>query len=239
MTELAPEQAALPRRVVAEALGTALLAAIVVGSGIMGDRLSGGTVGLALLANSLATGAGLTALILALGPVSGAHFNPVVSLVAAWQRELRLLDTAIYVATQFIAAAIGAVAANITFSEAAISFSPRVRTGPALLLSEFIATFALIGVIAAVSRLRPRYVPFAVGAYITAAYWFCSSTSFANPAVTVARCFTATFTGIRPYDVPGFILAQSAGAAAAAGVFRWLLPPARTGSNISIPLRAR
>ena len=239
MTELTPQQVTLPRRVVAEALGTALLVAVIVGSGIMGDRLSGGSAGVALLANSLATGAGLTVLILTLGPVSGAHFNPVVSLVATWQGELRPLDTAFYVATQFVAAAIGAATANIMFGEPAISFSPRVRTGPAQLLSEFIATFALIGVIEAVSRRRPHYIPFAVGMYITAAYWFTSSTSFANPAVTVARCLTATFTGIRPSDVPGFILAQSAGAAAAAGVFRWLVPPTRTSSTISIPLRAR
>jgi glycerol uptake facilitator-like aquaporin len=237
--ELPPEQGVLLRRLVAEALGTALLVVAIVGSGIMGERLSGGTAGLALLANSLATGAALTVLILALGPVSGAHFNPLVSLAAAWQGELLRRDAVAYAATQFVAAAVGAVAASVMFSEPAIALSRQARTGPAQLLSEFIATFALVGIIGATSRKNPKFLPFAVGAYITGAYWFTSSTSFANPAVTAARCLTATFTGIRPSDVPAFILAQTAGAAAAAVVFRWLVPPARTRADSSYSLRSQ
>lgn len=213
----------LGRRLVAEALGTAFLLAVVVGSGIMGERLAGGSVGLALLANTLATGAGLLALILTFGPVSGAHFNPVVSLVAAWQGQLRGAEVPGYVLVQVLGALAGVAAAHLMFGEPLFSVSLHARSGLAQCWSEGVATFGLIGVILSCSRHRPGITPFAVAAYITAAYWFTSSTSFANPAVTLARALSDTFAGIRPQDVPGFILSQLLGAAAAAGLFRWLL----------------
>jgi glycerol uptake facilitator-like aquaporin len=210
--------------VVAEGIGTALLLATVVGSGIMGERLFGGNAGLALLANSLATGAGLVALILTFGPVSGAHFNPVVTLAAASQGGLSWRDASAYVMAQVAGAILGVAAAHIMFSEPVFSPSSRARAGPEMLFSEFIATFGLLAVIWACSRRRAPAVPLAVGAYITAAYWFTSSTSFANPAVTLARSMTDTFTGIRPADVPGFIVAQVAGGMAATWLVRWLVP---------------
>lgn len=213
----------LGRRLVAEALGTAFLLAVVVGSGIMGERLAGGSVGLALLANTLATGAGLVALILTFGPVSGAHFNPVVSLVAAWQGQLRGAEVPGYVLVQVLGALAGVAAAHLMFGEPLFSASLHARSGLAQCWSEGVATFGLMGVILSSSRHRPGITPFAVAAYITAAYWFTSSTSFANPAVTLARALSDTFAGIRPQDVPGFILSQLLGAAAAAGLFRWLL----------------
>ena len=214
----------LARRATSEALGTALLLATVVGSGIMAERLSGGNVAIALLANTVATGAGLVALILTFGPISGAHFNPAVTLADAWHGGLSWKDVPAYLAAQ-IAGAFGGVAiAHLMFEEAVFSASQHVRSGPAQLLSEFVATFGLLSVIWSVARKQSQFVPFAVGAYITAAYWFTASTSFANPAVTLARAASNTFAGIRPADAPGFIVAQLLGAAAATALFRWLLP---------------
>lgn len=215
----------LPRRAVAEGIGTALLLATVVGSGIMGEKLAGGNVAIALLANSLATGAGLVALILTFGPVSGAHFNPVVTLADASQGGLSWREVPAYIGAQ-VAGAFGGVAiADFMFEKPAFFASTHERSGVAQLVSEFVATFGLLAVIWAVSRRRPAATPFAVGAYITAAYWFTSSTSFANPAVTLARAATDTFAGIRPADVPAFIGAQLVGAAAATLLLRWLTPP--------------
>lgn len=218
-------RSSLARRVVAEALGTAFLLATVVGSGIMGERLSGGNVALALLANTVATGAGLVALILTFGPVSGAHFNPAVTLADASQRGLPWREVPAYVAAQIFGALAGVAAANTMFGEAIFFVSRRERAGTAQIFSEFVATFGLLSVIWGCVRLqRGAVVPFAVGAYITAAYWFTASTSFANPAVTLARSLSDTFAGIRPSDVPAFVAAQLAGAAAATLLFRWLVP---------------
>ena len=215
----------LGRRLVAEAVGTAMLLAAVVGSGIMGERLAGGSVGLALLANTLATGAALVALILAFGPVSGAHFNPAVTLADASQGGLRWSDAGLYVASQGVGAVGGVVTAHLMFGETVLSVSRHARHGPAQLLSELVATFGLVAVIRGCTRFRSETaVAFAVGAYITAAYWFTASTSFANPAVTMARSLTDTFAGIRPADVPGFVVMQLVGAWAATGLFRWLAP---------------
>jgi glycerol uptake facilitator-like aquaporin len=214
----------LPRRAVAEALGTALLLATVVGSGIMGESLAGGNVAIALLANTLATGAALVALILTFGPVSGAHFNPAVTLADASQRGLPWRDVPVYVVAQ-IAGAFGGVAiAHVMFGKPTFFASTHVRSGSAQLVAEFVATFGLMSVIWGCARRRASAVPFAVGAYITAAYWFTSSTSFANPAVTLARSASDTFAGIRPADAPGFVVAQLLGAAAATATFRWLVP---------------
>ena len=212
------------RRVVAEAVGTAFLLASVVGSGIMGERLAGGNVAIALLANTLATGAMLVTLILTFGPISGAHFNPVVTLTDAWQGGLPWLEVPGYVAAQLAGAFAGVAAAHVMFGEALFSASRHVRAGAAQWFSEFVATFGLLCVIWGCARLRSSAVPFAVGAYITGAYWFTASTSFANPAVTLARSASDTFAGIRPADAPGFIMAQMAGALAATVLFRWLVP---------------
>jgi glycerol uptake facilitator-like aquaporin len=214
----------LSRRLVAEGLGTAMLLAVVVGSGIMAERLSGGNVAIALLANTIATGAGLVALILMFGTVSGAHFNPVVTLSEAWQKNVAAADVLPYVAVQIGGAFAGVAAAHAMFGEPAFFASEHVRTGGAQWWSECVATFGLIGVIIGCSRSRPSITPFAVAAYITAAYWFTASTSFANPAVTLARAATNTFAGIRPGDAPGFILAQLAGATMATLLFTWLYP---------------
>lgn len=214
----------LPRRAVAEALGTAFLLATVIGSGIMGERLAAGNVALALLANTIATGAGLVALILTFGPVSGAHFNPAVTAAGASQGLLPWRDVPVYIAAQITGAFAGAAVAHVMFGEPVFSASQHVRAGGAQLVSELVATFGLLAVIWGCSRSRPSVVPFAVGAYITAAYWFTSSTSFANPAVTLARAASNTFAGIRPVDAPGFIVAQLLGAAAATALFRWLVP---------------
>jgi glycerol uptake facilitator-like aquaporin len=210
------------RRITAEFLGTLFLLAAVVGSGIMGDRLSSGNIAIALLANSIATGAALMALILAFGPISGAHFNPVVTLADAWQGETVWRDVPVYIAAQIGGAIAGVAVAHVMFGETLFLASTHVRSGSAQLLSEFIATFGLLAVIWGCGRPRPSAVPYAVGAYIAAAYWFTSSTSFANPAVTLARAMTHTFAGIRPLDVPGFIVFQIAGAFAASLLFRWL-----------------
>jgi glycerol uptake facilitator-like aquaporin len=190
----------------------------------MGDRLAGGNVAIALLANTIATGAALVALILTLGPISGAHLNPAVTLADAWQGGLAWRDVPPYLAAQFAGAFAGVAAAHLMFSEPLFFASHRVRSGSAQLFSEFVATFGLLSVIWGCARLRSSAVPFAVGAYITAAYWFTASTSFANPAVTLARAASNTFAGIRPADAPGFVIAQLAGAAAATALFRWLVP---------------
>jgi glycerol uptake facilitator-like aquaporin len=211
------------RRASAEAGGTALLLATVVGSGIMGERLAAGNVGLALLANSIATGAGLVALILTFAPISGAHFNPVVSLAAAVHGEFSWRDVPLYLAAQLGGAFAGVGIANAMFEEPFFSASQHARTGPAQILSEVVATFGLLLVIGIVARRRPAALPVAVGGYITAAYWFTASTSFANPAVTLARAATDTFAGIRPVDTPAFIAAELAGAAAAIAFTRWLV----------------
>lgn len=224
------------RRAAAEAVGTALLVAAVVGSGIMGERLSGGNVAVALLANTVATGAALVALILTFGPVSGAHFNPAVTLAAASQRGLRWRDAARYLAAQFAGALAGVAAAHLMFGEPLFAPSRHVREGAAQLFAEFVATFGLLSVVWGCARRRAEAAPFAVGAYITAAYWFTSSTSFANPAITVARALTDTFSGIRPADAPGFIIAQLLGAAAATLLFRWLAPsPPRDADEVVMP----
>jgi glycerol uptake facilitator-like aquaporin len=212
------------RRLVAEGLGSAFLVATVVGSGIMAERLAGGNVAIALLANTLATAAALVALILTFGAISGAHFNPAVTLADAALGGISRRAALLYVVVQIIGASIGAVIANLMFGLPPILISTHVRSGAAQIASEFVATFGLMGVIWGCSRRRTESVPFAVAGYIAAAYWFTPSTSFANPAVTLARTLSDTFAGIRPADVPGFILAQLAGAAAATLLFRWLVP---------------
>jgi glycerol uptake facilitator-like aquaporin len=218
-------RAGVDRCVVAEAVGTALLLAAVVGSGIMAERLAGGNVALALLANTLATGAALVALILTFGPISGAHFNPAVTLADAWQGGLAWSTVPSYVGAQVAGAFAGVALAHLMFEEPLFSASRHARAGLPQLVSEAVATFGLLAVIWGCVRSRAAAVPFAVAAYITAAYWFTSSTSFANPAVTLARSASDTFAGIRPADVPGFIVAQLVGAAAATLLFRWLIPP--------------
>lgn len=218
------ENVILTRKVIAEVLGTAFLLATVVGSGIMGERLAGGNVAIALLANTLATGAGLVAFILAFGPVSGAHFNPAVTLMDAWQGGIPWREVLGYLAAQGFGAILGVAAAHLMFGEPLYTFSEHTRSGSAQIFSEFAATFGLLSVIWGVTRRRAALVPFAVGAYITAAYWFTASTSFANPAVTLARSLTNTFSGIRPADAPGFMIAQLLGAVAATALFRWLVP---------------
>lgn len=213
----------LSRRLVAEALGTALLLACVVGSGIMAERLSGGNIAVALLANALATGGGLVALILTFGGISGAHFNPAVSLAALIRQELSGRDAVLYMLVQIAGAFAGVAAAHGMFGEPLFFASQHIRTGPAQWWSEFVATFGLLAVIFGCSRSRPDAVPFAVACYIVGAYWFTASTSFANPAVTLARAATDTFAGIRPLDAPGFIAAQLVGAITATLIFNWLL----------------
>ena len=211
------------RRLVAEALGTALLLAMVIGSGVMGERLSGGNVAIALLGNTLATGAGLVVLITIFGPLSGAHFNPAVTLVFALRREIGWRAAAAYLPAQIAGAILGVWAAHLMFAEPVIQVSARLRDGPAQAFSEFVATFGLIAAILGSLRFRPEATPVIVGLYITAAYWFTASTSFANPAVTIARSLSDTFAGIAPASAPAFIAAQLAGAVAASLVFGWLL----------------
>ena len=212
------------RRAATEALGTAFLLMAVVGSGIMGERLAAGNLALALLANAVATGAALVALILTLGPISGAHFNPAVTLAAAVEGGISWRDVPAYLGAQMTGAFAGVGAAHLMFGLPLFFASQHVRSGPAQLWSEFVATFGLLFVILGCSRTRPSAVPWAVGTYITAAYWFTASTSFANPAVTAARAASDTFAGIRPADVPGFVASQLAGAAAATLLARWLVP---------------
>lgn len=213
------------RRLTAEAIGTAMLLAAVVGSGIMAERLAAGNVAIALLANTMATAAALVALIVTFGPISGAHFNPAVSLADASQGGLRWPDVPAYVAVQVAGAVAGVWIAHLMFGEQLFMLSRHARSGFAQMLSEFVATFGLVSVIRGCSRRRPDVVPLAVAAWIAAAYWFTASTSFANPAVTLARSLTDTFAGILPSDVPGFLVAQLAGAGAATMLFRWLVPP--------------
>lgn len=213
------------RRCVAEGLGTALLLMVVVGSGVMGESLAGGNVAIALLGNTLATGAALVVLITVFGPISGAHFNPVVSMVFALRRELSAGVAAAYVAAQVAGAVLGVWAAHAMFAEPVLQVSTKLRDGPAQAWSEVVATFGLVATILGVGRARPDFTAVAVGLYITAAYWFTSSTSFANPAVTVARSLSDTFAGIAPSSAPAFIGAQIVGALAAWAVFGWLLKP--------------
>ncbi len=219
MREAAP---GLLRRAFGEAIGTAMLLTAVVGSGIMGERLAAGNVAVALLANSIATGAALAALIATFSSISGAHFNPVVSLAEAAQRRFRWREVPAYVLAPFVGAFVGVGVAHLMFEAPLFSLSDRIRGGGAQMLGEFVATFGLVLVIQSCVRYRPGAIAPAVASYITAGYWFTSSTSFANPAVTLARSVSDTFVGIRLVDAPGFILAELLGAAAAVLLFRWL-----------------
>lgn len=215
-------KATLGRRLCAEGLGTAFLLAIVIGSGIMGERLSGGNAAIALLANSIATGCGLSVLILIFGHISGAHFNPAVTLSAALQGVFPWKEVPPYIAIQMVAAFAGVAIAHVMFGEPMFFASVKIRTGPTQWWSEFVATFGLLVVIWACVRQGIAAAPYAIAAYVTAGYWFTASTCFANPAVTLARAASNTFAGIRPDDAPGFIAAQLAGAGAATLVMRWL-----------------
>jgi glycerol uptake facilitator-like aquaporin len=218
------KQPDLARRLAAEALGTALLLAAVVGSGIMGEALASGNIALALLANTLATGAALVVLITIFAPISGAHFNPVVTLVLLLlRRKLGPRDAALYIGVQIVAAVAGVYLAHIMFDQPVFQLSTKLRSGIGQLVSEFVATFGLIATILSATRFRPLMTPMLVGLYIGAAYWFTASTSFANPAVTLARALSNSFAGIAPISAPGFIVAQIAGALSATFVFGWLL----------------
>ena len=229
-------ESSLRKRASAEFVGTAFLVAAVVGSGIMAARLADGNVALALLANTIATGAALVALILAFGRISGAHFNPAITLADALEHGIAWREVPAYVTAQCLGGLLGTGVAHLMFGLALFSLSRHARSGSAQLLGEFVATFGLMAVIWGSSRLRANSVPFAVSAYITAAYWFTSSTSFANPAVTLARSFSDTFAGIRPADVPLFVAAQMCGAMAATLLFRWLVPSLPdTARNILVP----
>lgn len=211
------------RRLAAEALGTALLLAVVIGSGIMGERLAGGNVAVALLGNTLSTGAALVVLITVFGPISGAHFNPAVTLAFVIRREIGVGLGLAYVAVQVAGALLGTFAAHLMFAEPIVQLSTKLRDGPSQAFSEVVATFGLLATILGCLRFRADFTPAAVGLYITSAYWFTSSTSFANPAVTVARSLSNTFAGIAPASAPAFIAAQVFGALAAVLVFGWLL----------------
>jgi len=215
----------ISQRTCAEFLGTAFLVTAVVGSGIMGDRLSNGNTAIALLANSIATGAALVTLILTFGPISGAHFNPVVTVADALSGGLARADILPYILAQFAGGFAGTINSHFMFGLPGITYSRHARSGVTQFYAEIVATFGLMGVISTCSKLNARAIPVAVGGYIAAAYWFTSSTSFANPAVAVARCFTDTFAGIRPRDVPGFVVAEALGAALAFLLFRWLIAP--------------
>lgn len=210
------------RRATAELVGTAMLLAVVVGSGIMGERLAAGNDAIALLGNTIATGAGLVVLIHIFGPVSGAHFNPAVTLAFLLRGEADRRSAAAYVAAQLVGAVLGVWAAHAMFAEPILQVSTKLREGPAQGFSEFVATFGLIGTIFGTQRSRPEFTPVAVGLYITAAYWFTASTSFANPAVTIARSLSDTFAGIAPVSAPLFIVGQLVGTFAAVGFFTWL-----------------
>jgi glycerol uptake facilitator-like aquaporin len=212
-----------PRRLAAEGLGAGLLLAVVIGSGIMGERLAGGNVAIALLGNTLATGAALVVLIWIFGPISGAHFNPAVTLITALRRDLPWRLALAYPVAQVVGAILGVWAAHAMFGQPVIQISAKLRGGGGQAFSEVVATFGLVATILGTSRFRPENTPLAVGLYITAAYWFTASTSFANPAVTIARCLSDTFAGIAPSSAPAFILAQFVGALLAAGAFGWLL----------------
>jgi len=214
---------ATARQLVAEGLGTAFLLATIAGSGIMGERLAAGQAGAALLPHSLAIGAILFVMITLLGPVSGAHFNPAVTLAFAIRKEISARDSALYVAAQVIGGIAGVIIAHAMFDNPLIDPSTTARTGTGQWIGEFVATFGLVATILGCLKSRPDAVPYAVGLFITAGYWFTSSTSFANPAVTIGRAFTDSFTGIRAADAPAFIVAEIVGAVAATLVFRWLL----------------
>lgn len=218
----------LARRLASEALGTALLLAMVVGSAIMADRLAGANAALALFANSIASATGLAALILAFGTISGAHFNPVVTLSEAWQGGMKWRETLAYMAAQFAGAFAGVAAAHAMFGEPILSSATLARSGPSLWWSEFLATFGLIVIISGCTRGRPTLTPFAVPAYIASAYWFTASSSFANPALTLARAASSTVAGIRLQDVSGYVAAQLLGAVTATVVFTWLHSPAKS-----------
>jgi glycerol uptake facilitator-like aquaporin len=218
----------LARRATAEAVGTALLLAAIVGSGIMAQRLSGGNVAIALLANTIATGSALGAIILAFGPISGAHLNPAVTIVDAWQHGIGWRDVPAYIGAQVVGSLAGVASANLMFGLPIFFASHRVRTGSGQWLGEFVATFGLLSIIWGCSRSKPTMTPLAVAAYIVGAYWFTSSTSFANPAVTIARSLSDTFAGIRPIDAPVFIIAQLLGAVAATALFAYLMPFSKT-----------
>jgi glycerol uptake facilitator-like aquaporin len=215
------------RRLVAEGLGTALLLAVVVGSGIMGERLAGGNAAIALLGNTLATGAALVVLITSLGPISGAHFNPVVTAMFAARREMSWRLAVGYIVVQLASAILGVWAAHLMFAEPLLQVSAKARDGLSQGFAEAVATFGLIGTILASLRFRPDATPTLVGLYITAAYWFTASTSFANPAVTLARTMTDTFAGIAPHSAPVFVVGQLIGSIAAVAVFGWLLADRR------------
>ena len=222
----------LSRRLAAEGLGTALLLAVVVGSAIMGERLAGGNAAIALLVNSIASGCGLVVLILMFGGVSGAHLNPVVTLCEAWQRKLPSALALPYVAAQVVGAFAGVAVAHAMFGEPAFAAATQARTGAALWWSEGVATFGLLATIIACTRTRPAVTPYAAALFIVAGYWFTAS-SFANPALTLARAATATCAGIRLADVPGYVLSQLAGAAAATVVFGWLYPRAPVAATVA------
>lgn len=217
----------LPRRLAAEGIGTALLLSAVVGSGIMAERLAGGNEGVALLANTIATAGALVALILAFGPVSGAHLNPAVTLAMAWRGRLPRGEVAPYVVAQVAGALLGVWLAHAMFDLAVLQLGAKPRSGPGQWLGEVMATFALLAVIWSCLRHRPEATPFAVACIITGAYWFTASTSFANPAVTIARALSDSFAGIRPADAPAFIAAQLLGASAATALFAWFEAPRR------------
>ncbi|HEX4891309.1 MAG TPA: MIP/aquaporin family protein [Alphaproteobacteria bacterium] len=215
----------ISKRLTAEGIGSAFLLATVIGSGIMADRLAGGNVAIALLGNTIATGAILVVLILIFGPVSGAHFNPAVTWAMRLRQEISSADAALYTLAQIAGALAGMLAAHFMFELPLLQTSTHMRAGPAQFASEIIATFGLLATIFGCVRFRTEAVPFAVGLYITAAYWFTASTSFANPSVTLARSLTDTFSGIRPEDAPVFIVAQLIGAGLATLLFGWLFAP--------------
>lgn len=218
----------LSRRLAAECLGTAFLLAVVVGSGVMGQRLAGGNDAIALLGNTIATGAGLVVLIHMFGPISGAHFNPAVTLAILLRGETDSRTAAGYIVAQLLGGIVGVWVAHAMFAEPVLQISTKFRDGPSQGFSEFVATFGLLGTILSTQRARPEFTPIAVGLYITAAYWFTASTSFANPAVTIARSLSNTFAGIAPASAPLFIAGQIAGTVAAVGVFGWLLRDERS-----------
>lgn len=220
----------LSRRLTAEALGTALLLATVVGSGIMAERLAGGNVAIALLGNTIPTGAVLVVLITVFGPISGAHFNPAVTLAFLIRKEIVLSTALLYLVFQVLGGIGGTLLAHVMFEETVLQISEKVRSGPAQFISEIVATFGLVATIFGAIRWRPDAVAWMVGLYITAAYWFTASTSFANPAVTVSRALTDTFAGIRPMDAPAFIVAQVIGAVLATVIMGWLLTPSELDS---------
>ena len=232
--ELMPDYS-LSRRVTAEFIGSAFLLAVIVGSGIMGERLAGGNVAIALLANTLATGAGLLALILTFGPISGAHFNPAVTLICVLRRDLNGYDAIPYLLAQFSGAIAGVFMAHLMFGLAPFSLSHHERSGLSQAFSEFVATFGLLTVIVCGVRHRPAAAPFTVAAYVTAGYWFTASTALANPAVTVARSLTDTFSGIRPVDAPAFIVSQLLATLTVYFLLSWLLatPPKAAGALTS------